>query len=214
VIIGEAQVFELTRLFASAASFVDYLATVPCHSMLWQARLRGLTREQIQASVAAAPIVPQPVSALVFAEPWCIDAVMNVPLLHRLSEVEPRLSVRIAPLSKHPIADLFPGRGGHPRVPTIVFFRACSAEVEYWSERSRRTNAWFESFVRDYPMPPLCVVDNRPGTPELEAWMELRFARESAAERGGLWRAAVAEWRDSIARLCETGAAVASDARP
>ena len=29
------------------------------------------------------------------------------------------------------------------------------------------------------------VVDNRPGTPELEAWMRLRFERKSASERVG-----------------------------
>jgi hypothetical protein len=208
VVLGEAQVSELSQAFASAVSFVDYLATVPCHATLWQTRLRELPPQQIHPRVAA---VPQPVSALVFAEPWCIDAVMNVPLLHRLSEVEPYLSARIAPLSKHPIVGLFPGRGGQPRIPTIVFFRPDSAAVEYWSERSRHTNAWFEDFIRDHPMPPLCLVDKRPGTPELEAWMALRFERASAAEQGGLWRATLAEWRDSIARLCEIGDAVASD---
>jgi hypothetical protein len=195
---------DLVQLFDSGQTFDDYVSTVPCHRPLWRARSEELALVDIGADLDQAPLVSAPVSALVFAEPWCIDAVLNVPLLNRVAEVEARLAIRLVSFSKHALRSRFTGRGGQPRVPTIVFFETLTARVEYWSERSRRANGWFETFTSERPMPPLLIADDRPATPELDAWMRARFRAESAACGGLLWTATIDEWREILARLQTT----------
>jgi hypothetical protein len=189
---------ELHRLFNAGSEFLEYLRNVRCHMALWERRYR-LTSvgDHWSQSLRA---TSQPVSALVFSEEWCIDAVLNVPLLQHVSEVDSGLTIRILRLSNHrDFVRQFPGRGGSPRIPTIVFF--AEERVEYWCERSRRAAIWFETFVQSDPLPSLEIVDGRPATRELESWMIRRFERETGAHDGLLWLDTVREWSRIVERV-------------
>jgi hypothetical protein len=189
---------ELHRLFNAGSEFLEYLRHVRCHTMLWERRYQATSvGEQWSASPGA---TSQSVSALVFSEEWCIDAVLNVPLLQRVSEVDSALTIRVLRLSDHrDFVRQFPGRGGCPRIPTMVFFS--EGRVEYWCERSRRAAIWFETFVQSDPLPSLEIVDGRPATRELEGWMVRRFEHETSAHDGRLWLDTVREWSRLVERV-------------
>jgi hypothetical protein len=191
---------DLERLFRTGARFQEYVAGVRCHESRWARRYDALALAEEWTVPSSAPGRAGSIKALALSEPWCIDAVMNVPLLQRLAEKDARVHARIASLSLNPdLGRRFPGRGGRPRVPTLVFFR--NDFVEHWSERSRDTEEWFQGFCRRDPIPPLTIVDDRPATSVLEAWMARRYEAETVAQGGALWKSTVREWQGLLARL-------------
>ena len=200
MILDETLRDDLERVFRTGARFQEYIAGVSCHESKWAGRYDALALVEGWRAPSTAPRRAGSIKALALSEPWCIDAVMNVPLLQRLAEKVARVDARFASASLNPdLARHFPGRGDRPRVPTLVFFRGCS--VEHWSERSRVTDEWFQEFCRRDPMPLLTIVDDRPATSELEAWMARRYEAESAAQGGALWKTTVREWQALLARL-------------
>jgi hypothetical protein len=191
---------DLERVFRGGSRFQEYAAGVRCHESRWARRYDALIRLEDWTAPSCAPGRAGSIKALALSEPWCIDAVMNVPLLQRLAEVDARVDVRIASLSGNlDLGRRFPGRGSRPRVPTLIFFRGDS--VLHWSERSRRTEEWFQEFCRRDPIPPLTIIDDRPATSVLEGWMARRYEAETVAQGGALWKSAVLEWQDLLGRL-------------
>jgi hypothetical protein len=187
-------------VFRTGSRFQEYVAGVSCHHLRWARRCDALLVADGWTVPSATAVRAGSIKALALSEPWCIDAVMNVPLLQRLAEADARLDVRISPLSGNlDLARHFPGREGRARVPTLVFFRG--DHVEHWSERSQPTETWFQEFCRRDPMPPLTIIDDRPATSLLEAWMARRYEAETVAQGGTLWKSAVLEWQELLRRL-------------
>lgn len=141
----------------------------------------------LSGKLAAAPPLPA-IEILVLTEDWCIDSVLNLPVLERLVEASPGASLRIADRSRHrALADRFPGRSGVSRVPTFIFLRGPDGIAGHWSERCRSARTWVEDFAAADPMPPLDFVDGAP-SPSLAAWMARRFEAERQRFYDGVWR--------------------------
>jgi hypothetical protein len=133
--------------------------------------------------------------ALVIAEDWCPDCVFNIPVLARIAEASGPACMRIVRRPKYErLADAFPGRGDVSRIPTFIFFDEADSVVGHWSERSARSQQWFDAFTRKDPMPAFEIRDGVPA-PGLMAWMERRIALEREQFVLGAWRDVLAEIR-------------------
>ena len=125
---------------------------------------------------------------LILTEDYCIDSLLNVPLIARLVEASPGAQLRIASRDAHAeLAGCFPGRDGVSRLPTVIILGRSGQVLGYWSERSKRDHAWMKGFVARDPMPELTLNDGRP-TPTLANWMERRLASQRPFFETHSWR--------------------------
>lgn len=147
---------------------------------------------------------------LMLTEDYCIDSVLNVPLVARLSEASPGSELRIASRDEHAeLASRFPGRGGVSRLPTVIFLGAPGQALGYWSERSQADHAWMEQFLASDPMPEFALHRGLP-TPELSAWMRRRMEAQAPAYRARGWRSV----RDELVATLSSAPADAGFFRP
>lgn len=143
---------------------------------------------------------------LILTEDYCIDSVLNVPLIGRLAEASPLVTLRIASRDAHAaLAALFPGRGGVSRLPTVIFLDQPHHVVGYWSERSKRDHEWMAGFLAQNPMPELVLNDGHPG-PIIARWMAIRLASQLPFLEAVSWR----DVRDELAAI--VGPAARTDA--
>jgi len=139
---------------------------------------------------------------LILTEDYCIDSVLNVPLIARLAEASPGAQLRIASRDANAeLAGCFPGRGGVSRLPTVIFLGRSKQVLGYWSERSKRDHEWMTMFLARDPMPEIILDDGRP-TPTLADWMERRLTSQRPFFEAHSWRDA----RDEL-RAIASGAA-------
>jgi len=125
---------------------------------------------------------------LILTEEYCIDSVLNVPLIARLVEASPDAAVRITRRDEHlKLAARFPGRGDASRLPTVIFLGRSRQLLGYWSERAECAHRWMETFVAQDPMPELIIEEGQP-TPELGAWMARRFSSQRLIFEAQGWR--------------------------
>ena len=125
---------------------------------------------------------------LILTEDYCIDSLLNVPLIARLAEVSPGAELRIASRDAHAtLARCFPGRGGTSRLPTVIFLRRSMQVFGYWSERSQSDHAWMATFQARDPIPALTLDHGRP-TGALVDWMERRLASQRPFFETQSWR--------------------------
>ena len=138
---------------------------------------------------------------LVLTEDYCIDSVLNVPLIARLTEASPDAELRIAGRDAHAVlAECFPGRGGVSRLPTAIFLGRSGQVLGYWSERSKHDHEWMATFLERDPMPQI-VLDAGTPVPALADWMERRLRSQWPVFRTHSWRAARDELRVIAASL-------------
>lgn len=65
--------------------------------------------------------VDTPIMMLVLTEAWCGDAAQAIPVLHKLTEANPALSLKLILRDEHPdIMDAFPTNGGRS-IPKVIF---------------------------------------------------------------------------------------------
>ena len=134
---------------------------------------------------------------LVLTEDFCIDSVLNVPLIARLQETSPAARVRFASRDAHQtIAREFPGRDGRSRVPTVIFLTERGFLQGYWSERSAPDHAWMADFLATDPIPPITLQDGYPAK-VLAEWMTRRFEAQLPFFLDESWRSA----RDELAAI-------------
>ena len=127
---------------------------------------------------------------LILTEDYCVDSVLNVPLIARLAEASPDADLRIVSRSAYePLARRFPGRGGVSRLPTVIFLRSPMQVLGYWSERSKSDHAWMATFQARNPIPAL-TLDNGHPTGALADWMERRLAAQRTFFEAQSWREA------------------------
>ncbi|MEQ8705158.1 MAG: thioredoxin family protein [Phaeodactylibacter sp.] len=88
-----------------------------------------------------------PVTMLVLTEAWCGDAAQVIPVLQKLAEASPRLSLKLILRDEHPdIMDAFLTNGGRS-IPKIIFINDSSGEVAgSWGPRP----AAVQQIVIDY----------------------------------------------------------------
>lgn len=132
---------------------------------------------------------------LILTEEYCIDSVLNVPLVARLAQASPGASLRIASRDAHAgLASRFPGRGGVSRLPTVIFLGQAGQPPRHWSERSRRDHDWMATFLARDPMPDLTLYEGRPA-PALANWMVRRLASQRPFFEAESWLCARDELR-------------------
>lgn len=182
--------------YANGLEFADYRARLRAHAEAFDRVYRRLAfvvdEERDRAPLGDGRI-------LVLTEAFCIDSVLNTPLIARLAEASPNVRLRIASRDAYPdLAQAFPGRGNSSRVPTVVFLGAPGEVRGYWTERSARDHEWMARFLAEDPIPDLILDDGVP-TPILAAWMERRLARQEPFFEAQSWRDVAGELR-AVAR--------------
>lgn len=125
---------------------------------------------------------------LILTEDYCVDSLLNVPLIARLAEASPGAELRITSRDEYAmLARCFPGRGGMSRLPTVIFLRGPMQVLGYWSERSKSDDAWMATFQARDPIPAL-TLDNGQPTGALADWMERRLAAQRPFFETQSWR--------------------------
>ena len=128
---------------------------------------------------------------LILTEDYCIDSLLNVPLIARLAEASPEAELRIASRDTYAkLARCFPGRGDMSRLPTVIFLRRPMQVLGYWSERSKSDHAWMATFQARHPIPALTLeTANRQGRWQI-GWSAVslhncRFSKVKAGAMSG-----------------------------
>lgn len=93
----------------------------------------GLASMHLDPMAAAAlAALPRPVRVVAIAEDWCGDVVRHVPVLQRMVEASPRLSVRY--LARTACPDVFARflTNGGEAIPMFVFLSEAWVECGHW----------------------------------------------------------------------------------
>ena len=176
---------EIERIYTNGLSFAEYYAHVSTHVDAFREHYEGLafvpSEEEGKSPVGTARI-------LVLTEDYCIDSVLNVPLIARLVEASPGAELRLARRDEHAdVAARLPGRGGVSRLPTVIFLDQLGRVLGFWSERSKRDHQWIADFVTRDPMPELKLEGGLP-TPVLTLWLARRFAAQRSFFVAESWK--------------------------
>ena len=125
---------------------------------------------------------------LILTEDYCIDSVLNVPLIAHLAEATPDAELRIASRDMYAgLARCFPGRGDMSRLPTVIFLRRSMQVLGYWSERSKSDHAWMATFQARHPIPALTLDNGQPRGAPVD-WMARRLASQRPFFESQSWR--------------------------
>lgn len=195
---------DVEQIFGSGISFADYRAQLRIHVRAFNdvyERLHFVRDVEAQnAPLGAARL-------LVLTEEFCIDSLLNLPLVARLVEASPGAKLRIARHDAHrEFASRFPGPSGESKVPTILFLGPGGAVTGYWSERSAADRRWMAAFLEHAPIPEIVLEDGHPNA-VLARWMERRLEAQLPFFEAESWHCV----RDELAALAK-GACQAPEA--
>jgi hypothetical protein len=176
---------DIVRAYAAAMDFQAYRACMRVH-----ARALNDVYERLEfvrsAEAGSAPLGKSHV--FILTEDFCIDSVLNVPLIARLVEASPDAELRIASRDAHRrIADDFTGRGGVSRLPTAILLDRDWHVRGHWSERSKVDHQWMEAFLAHDPIREIVLEDGQPAVPVAE-WMERRLEAQLPFLESTSWR--------------------------
>jgi hypothetical protein len=188
---------QAARAFATGLTLGEYAAALRVHreefTQHYQ-RLAGLVDGLRQESPLAN------VHTLAIVEDWCVDSVLNVPIVARFAEASGPAPLRFVRRQEcKSLADSFRGRGGVSRVPTFVFLESRGHPLGHWSERCESSQRWMDTFTKSHPMPALDLREGVPVPPLLE-WMQLRISLERERFYEGAWRDVLAEIRAVVGK--------------
>lgn len=121
-----------------------YVAGMRHQQAAMQRRLRDVTLPAEQ--IAGFGQLTQAVHVLVVTEDWCGDSLMNVPILARLVEAAPGLTLRVVRRSEAPQLETYYSTRGITHTPVFSFLDKAFAEIGVWVERpqaaQQRLAAW------------------------------------------------------------------------
>ena len=190
---------DVEQVYRDGLTFEDHRARMRVHVHAFNDLYERLAFVR-EHETGKAPLVTSRI--LILTEDYCIDSVLNVPLIARLAEASPGVELRIAGRDSHgELAGYFPGRGGTSRLPTVIFLGRPKQVLGYWSERSKSDHAWMATFLARDPMPTLILDDGRP-TPTVADWMERRLASQRPFFETRSWRDA----RDELRAIANSAA--------
>ncbi len=192
---------EIERIYQNGLSFAEYYQNVSTHAGAFREHYERLgfvpREEKTKSPVGTARI-------LVLTEDYCIDSVLNVPLIARLVEASPGSELRLAKRNHHlDTASRFPGRGGVSRLPTVILLGQSGGILGFWSERSKKDHQWMADFSSRDPMPELKLDDGQP-TPLLAEWMARRFAAQRIFFQTESWKSVRDELHSLAMNSCAT----------
>lgn len=188
----EGRIGDTAGTFATGLTFGEYAADLRVHREEFAEHYQRMA-EVVDELRHESPLAN--VRTLAIVEDWCVDSVLNVPIVARFAEASGPAPLRFVrrPECKR-LADTFRGRGSVSRVPTFVFLDNNGSPIGHWSERCGSSQRWMDTFTKNHPMPELDIREGVPA-PRLLEWMRLRISLERTRFYEGVWREVLAEIR-------------------
>ena len=135
--------------YLSAPTFAEFVATARKNQELWQSVYR-LARVRAEIAARAAEL-PGRWHLLVLSEDWCGDAVNTVPVIAKLADGAPNLTLRVLARDENP--DLMDAHltSGTRSIPIVMVLDEEFAERGWWGPRPRPLQEWFHAEGRALP---------------------------------------------------------------
>lgn len=189
---GMGRIADAATTFATGLTFDEYAASLRVHHQEFAEHYQR-TAAIVDELRRESPLAK--VRTLAIVEDWCVDSVLNVPIVARFAEASGPSPLRFVRRQEcTELADVFPGRGGVNRLPTFVFLDDAGGLIGYWSERCESSQRWMDTFTKSHPIPALDIREDIPA-PQLLDWMRLRISLERDRFHAGAWRDVLAEMR-------------------
>ncbi len=134
------------------------------------------------------------VLALVITEDYCPDSVLNLPIVARLAEAVPAMTLRVIYRSDYPqLADRYPAVDGYNHIPTVIFMTLQGQELGVWHERSAVAREFLANFEKENPQPSKTLASGET-TLAFKKWAKKRLAAQKEAYQNGLWQETLKEF--------------------
>jgi hypothetical protein len=128
------------KRWAEALSLDEFIEQATVHKDLWQSTRRLAPFSD--ANRDAVETISAPLSLLVLLEDWCGDAIHTVPVVQRLVDANPLLTLRV--LKRDENDDLMATHltGASRAIPVIMVFDADGIERGWWGPRPTPLQSW------------------------------------------------------------------------
>ncbi|HEY85155.1 MAG TPA: thioredoxin family protein [Chloroflexi bacterium] len=134
------------------------------------------------------------VLTLVMTEDYCPDSVLNLPIVARLAEAIPSMTLRIIYRSDYlDLANRYPAADGYNHIPTVIFMTPQGQELGVWRERSAAAREFLANFETKTPQPPKTSAGGET-TLAFKKWAKKRLDAQKEAYRNGLWKETAKEF--------------------
>lgn len=134
------------------------------------------------------------VLALVITEDYCPDSVLNLPIVARLAEAAPAMTLRIIYRRNYPeLADRYPAADGYNHIPTVIFMTPQRQEIGVWHERPAAARKFLANFEKETPQPPKTSASGET-TLAFKKWAKKRLTAQKEAYQNGLWQETLKEF--------------------
>ncbi|HAX70228.1 MAG: hypothetical protein DPW18_00300 [Chloroflexi bacterium] len=100
---------------------------------------------------AAAAALQRPIRVLVMTEDWCVDCLMNLPILARLTEAAPDMEVRVFLRSRWPDLQAWFAASDITSIPVFAFLDKPFRLIGTWVERSKAAHARLALWNEEHP---------------------------------------------------------------
>ncbi len=118
----------------------DFIAQASHHRELWQSTRRLAPLSEAHADAAAA--IVGPLSVLVLLEDWCGDAIHTVPVVQRLVDANPSITLRVLRRDEHDDIMAAHLTGIARAIPVVMAYDARGVERGWWGPRPSPLAAW------------------------------------------------------------------------
>lgn len=126
--------------YERAITFEDFLSSVDANRDLWNAlALRATVSD---AAVERAAQIPGQFHFLVLLEDWCGDTVNTVPVLARLAERVPSITLRVLKRDENLTLTDEHLTSGKRAIPIVIVLDEHMREVACWGPRPRELQQW------------------------------------------------------------------------
>ena len=181
--------------FQDGLIFEDYVASMTTlkRHMLEQYETLHLS-EAIKTEFANLIEKHGQVLTLVMTEDYCPDSVLNLPIVARLAEAIPAMTLRVIYRSDYPrMADRYPAADGYSHIPTVIFMTSQGQELGVWHERSAAAREFLANFEKETPQPPKTSAGGET-TLAFKKWAKKRLTAQKEAYQNGLWQETLKEF--------------------
>lgn len=125
---------QLADAVARSQSYAEYDAVIPSSGEALRRNFAEVTFTP--AEVQAIEAIPGRFTLLAIVEDWCPDVIANLPMLARVEELNPNISLRVLDRPDHQaLANAYPGPSGRSHIPTYVLFDSQGGERGVLVER-------------------------------------------------------------------------------
>ncbi|MDR3578236.1 MAG: thioredoxin family protein [Anaerolineaceae bacterium] len=94
----------------------------------------------------------RPIHALVMSEDWCVDSLMNLPILVRIAQSAPQMDLRIFVRHEWGELDAYFKERAITNIPVFLFLDANFNEIGVWVEKSKAAGERLAAWVSEHPV--------------------------------------------------------------